>query len=289
MLVVRGGGAAVTGEDDILYRWRLRRRMERAREESVRAPRRVSLDSRREQIQYRETFAHQSRVGFLEPAISSSDRHRSTQQADRQVEDQIATNLVSHQSEQQEVSPAAPPSVDNTGCLIQPARTTRAGSIDEVTVLGPRLSAPLHTVGHIEYAPVAPHTHLLCDIMSCHHIAAADRNRSAPLSPPINTPLIAAPAASCRQQLERNGQMVSHPMNSQQSERDHSIIDRKANQQHVPSTSSIGDHETTCRMGEASAFPEALVSDDDLATVFAQDEVLQSLLIREQRCQERLR
>ena len=269
MSVVHGVRAAATAEDDILYQWRLRRRMEKAHEESVHQPW-DPLGRRREQMQYR----------------GSVPVHRHTV-------DQAATGLVSCHLEQQEVSPAAPPPVhDCIDCLIHPVRTV--ASVNEVAASGDGLSAALPAVRQMEYAPVAPHTHLLCDIVSCNHLAAAARNRSAPLSPPFNVPLTAAPTTTCRHVLEKN----QHPtVNSEKSQQFDPITETTSNQQHVPPT---GDEHTDINTPSTSIEQTGTTAHsngqyvgipltDDLTAVFAQDEVLQSLLLGERRCQERLR
>jgi hypothetical protein len=265
---------AVSAEDDILYQWRLRRRLEKAHEESVYQPLGDSLGRRREQMQY--------------PGYVPVHRH---------TVDQTATGSVSCQIDQQETSMTAHPSLhDHIDCLIHPVRTV--ASVNEVAGTGDGLSVALPTVRHMEYAPVAPHTHLLCDIVSCNHMAAVVRNRSAPLSPPLNVPLTASPATTCRHPLEKNQYPAVNSEKSQQLERIDPITETTSNhQQHAPptrheprdintpSTSIEQTGTTTHSNGQYVGVP----LNDDLTAVFAQDEVLQSLLIGERRCQERLR
>ena len=270
LLAIRGVRAGTT-EDDILHRWRVQHRMERARASVVQGredphfglgPCRPPVD-RIEAIPYKRTVPTRSRFGFVESAFGSAD----IRNASRQVGDQTTNLFVSEQLEQQEFSQAAHQSSNITDPHIQSAP---ASTLEERLNSYPTLLPPCT----VENAAVAPHTHLLCDIVTCNHLSAAVR--SAALSRP-NCHL-ASPRTNQKQQLQGNKQQPASQSTYAFQPGHHQITDVRVDPNHVRSRTN--DKQSTVTRQTVGA---------DLASVFAQDQVLQSLLIQEQRCQDRLR
>ncbi|XP_071959139.1 uncharacterized protein [Antedon mediterranea] len=181
-----------TPEDDILYQWRLRRKLEQARERPamwkepisvpssrVNIPGRTVTETRKDGVdsklsEFRERLRHQEQVSGLRLSYPSRDQTRHT--GNDPIPQTIATQTNGMSQARSELNQ----SPDRNSAQFSENNVQIA---DKHDVLPVQISSPKHK-DYLHGKPgVVPHLHMSCDIIPCHDVTHHEHTKETHLKP----------------------------------------------------------------------------------------------------------